>query len=524
MSTETDSNWSTTDASVAADAPYTGIIIYTTLDGSGFQAWANSTVYAANAVVSDGGRWYITALGGTSSGTGVGDDTGVTDWAAYSGERQIDGIYYAFNIIIDGNSATKQQVWEKHQYNLRQTSDIDQHVSISQRGDTATDKLSWEGSTLVTDQGVYVDNFQISEQSEYIFTDVNGGRRSIALVSTISVLGLPTAGGSIRLQVYNDTAKTASAWAANTSYSLGDKVLRSTGVGTEQTAGLYMVCTTAGTSHATTEPTWNTSVGATTSDNTVVWTTYAILYHDADPATASYSDTYTDGEEFSSGDTYRIRFAELNGTTSFKTFETTGITSSTGFSVSATMTTDSVYGLNAIDGSSAAVTNKFSPDYSNNEIDLDTNSDFAVTEAFAYYCYELTTSNGMYTVWGAVTGIDTGNYRNNTSVFSIYFDETAGFVKQTDSARWFRDDDTRPARDPTTGGSGIEINWRNPVYAYDGGGGGYSSADRARDDAIKSKTDNLSFTVSGQVDSNVKYVHDIEVDGSGTSGDPWGPV
>lgn len=43
-------------------------------------------------------------------------------------------------------------------------------------------------------------------------------------------------------------------------------------------------------------------------------------------------------------------------------------------------------------------------------------------------------------------------------------------------------------------------------------------------DAIKAKTDSLTFTVANKVDSNVKVVNDITVDGAGTSGDPWGPV
>jgi hypothetical protein len=109
MSTETDANFTTTYAFIAANTPYTGMSLYTELDGTGFAAWANSTVYPAKSVVSDGGRWYSTALGGTSSGTGVGDDTGVTDWTAYAGERDVDGTYYAYNKIIDGNSGTKHK-------------------------------------------------------------------------------------------------------------------------------------------------------------------------------------------------------------------------------------------------------------------------------------------------------------------------------------------------------------------------------------------------------------------------------
>ena len=43
-------------------------------------------------------------------------------------------------------------------------------------------------------------------------------------------------------------------------------------------------------------------------------------------------------------------------------------------------------------------------------------------------------------------------------------------------------------------------------------------------DAIKAKTDSLTFTVAGQVDSNIQYVNDVAVTGTGESGDEWGPV
>lgn len=330
------------------------------------------------------------------------------------------------------------------------------------------------------------------------------------VTSQITITGMPTVGGSIRLQIHNETAKTASTWAATTAYSLGDKVLRTTGLGSEQTAGLYMVCTTAGTSGGS-EPTWDTVVGNTTVDGTVVWTTYAILYYDDDPASASYNDTYTDNEEFADGDTYRIRFAELDGSTSFKTYESTGLVGATGFTVAISVTADSVYAANSIDGSSAAITAKFTADYTNDEIDLDANQDFAVTEAFAYYCYELTTSQGMYEFWGGVTAIDSANYRNNTSVVSIYFDETAGFVKQTDSARWYRDDDARPVIDPTTGGAGLELNWRNPVYQLETGVSGLTGSEST--ELFKNSTilTNLA-TVDANVDSILSDTNELQTD------------
>ena len=43
-------------------------------------------------------------------------------------------------------------------------------------------------------------------------------------------------------------------------------------------------------------------------------------------------------------------------------------------------------------------------------------------------------------------------------------------------------------------------------------------------DAVKAKTDSLTFTVAGKVDSNIHYVNGIQVDGTGVKDDEWGPV
>lgn len=49
-------------------------------------------------------------------------------------------------------------------------------------------------------------------------------------------------------------------------------------------------------------------------------------------------------------------------------------------------------------------------------------------------------------------------------------------------------------------------------------------ATSAQATTILSKTNSLTFTVAGQVDSNIQYVNDVQVTGAGTSGNPWGPV
>ena len=59
-------------------------------------------------------------------------------------------------------------------------------------------------------------------------------------------------------------------WAANTAYALDAEVVPTVG----KANGFLYRCTTAGTSHATTEPTWPITEGATVTDNTVTWTTY----------------------------------------------------------------------------------------------------------------------------------------------------------------------------------------------------------------------------------------------------------
>jgi hypothetical protein len=49
------------------------------------------------------------------------------------------------------------------------------------------------------------------------------------------------------------------------------------------------------------------------------------------------------------------------------------------------------------------------------------------------------------------------------------------------------------------------------------------NANETKIDAIKAKTDGLTFSIAGEVDANVKCVNDIDVVGDGDS-TPWGPA
>jgi len=66
-------------------------------------------------------------------------------------------------------------------------------------------------------------------------------------------------------------------WAANTAYTAGAGSALFSFVVPVAAHTVCFECTTAGTSHATTEPTWDTTVGNTTSDGTVTWTCRAYL-------------------------------------------------------------------------------------------------------------------------------------------------------------------------------------------------------------------------------------------------------
>ena len=66
-----------------------------------------------------------------------------------------------------------------------------------------------------------------------------------------------------------------SAWAASTSYSVGD-IRRAV---TAQVTGLFFRCTTAGTSGSS-EPKWGTDIGSTVTDNSCVWTAISSAYEE----------------------------------------------------------------------------------------------------------------------------------------------------------------------------------------------------------------------------------------------------
>ncbi|RLI86096.1 MAG: hypothetical protein DRP01_04920, partial [Archaeoglobales archaeon] len=154
--------------------------------------------------------------------------------------------------------------------------------------------VTWRGKTILSE----------SDISSYLPADSGGHRMGIGLETTVAgginiishcrigyySSAVQTEEQTITVaicdgRIFKDTGSGSmqavdltsdySVWEAGTSYTYGDYV-KPTGTGT----GYLYQCTTGGTSHATTEPTWPTTVGDTVTDNDVVWICRSWVAHD----------------------------------------------------------------------------------------------------------------------------------------------------------------------------------------------------------------------------------------------------
>ena len=190
-------------------------------------------------------------------------------------------------------------------------------------------------------------------------------------------------------------------------------------------------------------------------------TTATELYNDVVNAT-SYSALYVEGVDVTEGDDIRVRLVYQNGTMAFLPFEATVTASSAGYSVKAAQALDTVYNDIGLDGATLTM---FSADYNNNEIDLVVGQNFTGQQLYARFCYFVASEQGVHNFFGALTALDEANFRNDVSVLDIYLNNnTNTHIVQTDNVRIYKSNDTYPVRNPTTGGGGIDIVWRNKIF------------------------------------------------------------
>jgi hypothetical protein len=122
---------------------------------------------------------------------------------------------------------------------------------------------------------------------------------------------------------------------------------------------------------------------------------------------------------------------------------------------------DDVYNTINVNGSSVT---GFAADYTNDEINLTTATNFNVSDLYAWWVFNTTTQQGIREFFGGITAEDVGNFRVNTSVVNIYLDNTTSTsIYQLDNRRFYRSDAAYPVKAPTSGGGGIDVNWRDQV-------------------------------------------------------------
>lgn len=109
--------------------------------------------------------------------------TGIT--ATYYGTNQnrtIGGGSYPFRVIVEGNGATLEQIYTKLQYLLRQAGDIDAGAGTV-AGKTADQLCYFTGDTLYTTLGVFIENIDANDLNRVVFLDQNGVERTYPYVA-----------------------------------------------------------------------------------------------------------------------------------------------------------------------------------------------------------------------------------------------------------------------------------------------------------------------------------------------------
>jgi hypothetical protein len=177
-------------------------------------------------------------------------------------------------------------------------------------------------------------------------------------------------------------------------------------------------------------------------------------------------------------DSIRLRATYTSGVTAFLPIESTSLLSSIGIAFSDTQEIDTVYDSYGIDGSTIT---KFTADYVDDEIDLVVASNFTGQEMYSWWAYNLTTSQGISDFYGGLVAIDEANLRINSNIVNVFFDnDTTSNVYQTDNRRIFRVDEVYPVKDPTTGGGGIDIVWKNTILVVQTGVSGLTASESSK--------------------------------------------
>ena len=206
---------------------------------------------------------------------------------------------------------------------------------------------------------------------------------------------------------------------------------------------------------------------------------------------SDYSDTYIEGTTYTTGDLVEVTITYQAGLVAKLGFKQSVIVGSNGWSVLAEQQDDTVYTLNNIDGST--VTN-FTADYVNDEIDIITAVDYEGIALYARYVFFTTTEDGIRDFFGGIVAMDAANYYNDINIVNLFLNNnTSTNLKQTDNVRYYKSDGSYPVKNPTTGGGGIDIVWRDRVYVAETGISGLTPTESAQLQYLIDNYDNPTY-------------------------------
>jgi hypothetical protein len=219
--------------------------------------------------------------------------------------------------------------------------------------------------------------------------------------------------------------------------------------------------------------------------------TTATEIYNAIVAGTSYSASYIDGTDYSSGDTVSVRIAYTSGVTAKIPVEYFAAVDVNGWSVLASQQNDTVYNFNAIDGSTCT---EFTADFPNVQIDVDDPDGYTTPQrAYAWYIYNQMTDDGLRYYHGAITAEDELNYRVNVSIADMHGQNVNTDPLYVQSARIYRSDGT-PMFVP---GSGPVQQEYGRVYGLETGVSGLTPTESAKLLAIPS---NPILTTDDRID------------------------
>ena len=211
-------------------------------------------------------------------------------------------------------------------------------------------------------------------------------------------------------------------------------------------------------------------------------------------AGTSLVGTYTEGVEYTSGDTIVLRVVNVNGLTAYCGYQSTVLAGSTGFSFLADQVLNTVYNGNGVNGS---LITGIVLDQGNVEFDIDEpDNNKTAQEIYAWYENEQMTATGIETLFSAIMPDSEYRYAVHQEIIDLQFDNKDLVNALTITGGYFyRLNGTAV----TASGSGtIEM---VPKESY------IANSDSIGADltSVKAKTDQLAFT-AGSVDSNVLQV------------------